>query len=120
MKRIVVGLVAATVATGLLVAQSFIGGGPPRSAQPNPPRRPPLLSLPEAFTLAMSQLGAVSNRYYCVAANCMNDLPRIEAGANHGSKGWTFGFSNSDGDRVRIFVFFDKTTGIDAVSGVLQ
>ena len=115
MKRIVIGLAAAAVATSLLVAQDTFGGGPPRSAQPNPPRRPPLLSLPEAYTLALSELGVVSNRYCCVAANCMNDLPRTQTGTIHGTNGWTFGFSNPNGDRIRIFVHFDKATEIDAI-----
>jgi hypothetical protein len=103
-------LAALTACSGLLFAQGFSGS----SQHPTyDPKMPPPLALPEAYTLVLTRIGAATNRFYCVTASWLEKN-------NEWSKGWTFGFSNTNGEiaQVKVF-FFDKQVFIDAHSAEL-
>ncbi len=99
---------------GLLVAQSIVMSGGNRLSpfQTYDPKTRPPLTLPEAYPLAVAKLDTTAvrlgttNRFYCVTASCLEMT-------NHGFTGWTFGFSNTNGQRIRVSVFFDKQTTCD-------
>jgi len=69
---------------------------------------PPPLTLSQAYPLAMSHLGAATNRFYCVTASCLEIT-------NFGNTGWLFSFSNTNRQRGRVMVFFDKEVEIDDI-----
>jgi hypothetical protein len=66
--------------------------------------RPPL-SLPDAFAVAISYVGAATNRWWCTAASCSPDYGTTNL--SH----WEFGFANTNKGTLRAYVFFDKTFG---------
>jgi hypothetical protein len=67
----------------------------------DPKRRPPL-ALPDAYALAVAKLPrVVTNRFHCISASV------LEMSGSNGLTGWTFWFSNTNGDRASIWVFFD-------------
>jgi hypothetical protein len=70
------------------------------------PKRPPPLPLPEAYTLATTRLGPATNSFFCVSATCLEPPTFM-------TTGWTFGFSNTNGQIVQVKVFFDKIVYVD-------
>jgi hypothetical protein len=69
-------------------------------------KMPPPLALPQAYTLATMRLGPATNSFFCISATCAEP-------ANFTSRGWTFGFSNTNRQIVQVKVFFDKDVYID-------
>ena len=82
--------------SSLLFAQGLVisGGG-----KPYDPKAPPAISLPEAYAMVTARMGTATNRFYCVSASCLETMHYA---------GWTFGFSNTNGERATIKVFFDS------------
>src|SRR5258705_13438344 len=75
-------------------------------------KRPPPVNLSEACSLAMAHIGEATNRIYCVTASCLDrDSQR--------SAGWTFEFSNTNGDHAVVKVFFSKEVWIDPKSSAV-
>ena len=95
------------VTAGVLVAQGTITSGGRRWAvvQTYDGKTPPPLSLPEAYMRALSRVGEATNRFYCVSASSLEMT-------NNGFTGWTFWFSNTNSQRARVDVFFDKEVSI--------
>jgi hypothetical protein len=81
---------------GFLFAQGWIFHGP---GKPYDAKTPPPQSLTEAYGVAMDRVGAATNRLYCVSASCLENPPPYYAG-------WVFWFSNTNGERARVEVFF--------------
>lgn len=85
-----------------------------RIAQGYYPTTPPPLALQEAYQLALTALGAGTNRFYCVSTTCLKRLPTISNRAGlHDGQGWTFEFSSTNGVQKHVAVYFDKATTID-------
>jgi hypothetical protein len=76
-------------------------------------KNPPPLSLPDAYALALAELGSDTNQNYCISAACSDVIPPIPNEGTHGQGGWTFEFSNTNGIQKRVFVYFDKARYID-------
>jgi hypothetical protein len=117
MKLVILVLLAASVAVGLL-AQSIVTSGGARWAQPQSydPKTPPPLALPDAYALALGNLAktpGATNRFHCISASC------VELSSSNGWTGWTFWFSNTNGDRARLWVFFDQGVTADVRSAEL-
>jgi hypothetical protein len=117
MKRVSLVLLATGLAVGLL-AQSIITSGGVRWAQPQSydSKTPPPLALPEAYALALGNLAwapGATNRFHCISASC------LELSNSNGWTGWTFWFSNTNGDRASVVVFFDGGVTADAGSAKL-
>lgn len=72
-------------------------------------KTPPPLTLPEASEIALGRLGETTNRFYCLTASCLDMT-------NRGFTGWTFWFSNTNAQRARVDVYFDKATHISPQS----
>jgi hypothetical protein len=69
--------------------------------------KPPPINLVEAYGLAAQHLGEATNRVHCVTATC-HDRDGSRSAA------WTFEFSNTNGHRANVKVFFsDKSVWID-------
>jgi hypothetical protein len=102
MKRILLFLALAATAAGVLLAQSIIDGrrvdGKPWSYDP---KTVPPLALPEAYTMAIAHIGKATNRFHCLTASCMEMT-------NNGWTGWTFRFSDTNGQRGSVDVYFDR------------
>lgn len=64
------------------------------------------LTLPEAYSLATGFIGDATNRVHCVSASCLE--PDSER-----STGWVFAFSNTNGARAAVKVFFNKDVLVD-------
>ena len=75
-------------------------------------KMPPPLRIIEAYELALARVGNATNRYYCVTASCLEPTKR-------GLPGWTFCFSNTNGERACVEISFDKEVDADAQSGKL-
>ena len=93
----------------LILAQSNFR----RVAAPYDGKTPPVLLLPEAYSLALTKLGQDTNQFYCVKTTCLDQLGTISTsdGQHHaGGDGWTFEFSNTNGLLKKVFVYFDKAT----------
>ena len=60
--------------------------------------------------MAVTHIGAATNAFYCVAASCLERT-------NAGFTGWTFSFLNTNGQRGRVNVFFDREVETVARSG---
>src|SRR5690242_10245031 len=87
------------ICAGLLLGQGRVGSGTHRYS-PFPrydPRTRPPLSLPDAYALAIAHLGPATNRFYCVAGNCLEMT-------NAGFTGWTFSFWDTNGQHGRVDV----------------
>lgn len=63
------------------------------------------LSLHDAYSVAISYVGAATNRWWCTAASCGPDYGTTNL--TH----WGFGFANTNKGTLRVYVFFDKTFG---------
>lgn len=99
-------------AVGLLLAQ---GPNPPggnswrRYQKPYDSKESPPVSLSEAYALVLGHIGTATNRFYCVSATCLDPTKR-------GLPGWTFCFSNTNGQRAYMEVSFDKEINTDEQS----
>ena len=102
MKKALLIVTLISIVTGLLLAQSIIDGrrvfGRPWSYDP---RTNPPLALPEAYSMALAHIGSATNQFHCVSASCIEMT-------NNGWTGWTFAFWNTNGQRGRVNVYFDK------------
>jgi len=109
LKRPAFGWLCLVALTGFLFAQGFSGN----SQHPKflPQTRLPL-DLPEAYGLAISRIGVVSNKFHCVSAT------RIDP-TNDWATGWTFMFSNTNGVRASVKVYFNKDVWVDPTSAAL-
>ena len=109
-------IVCMVLAIGLMMGLAFgqgtlTSGGRRWSAfQTYDPNTPPPLDLPKAYAMAMTRVGGATNRVYCIAATCLEMT-------NNGFTGWTFWFSNTNAQRARVDVFFDKEVHVDIQSG---
>jgi|ERR1035441_2222144 hypothetical protein len=106
MKRLIIfGLATASV-VGFVLAQGSITSGGVRwtKFQTYDARTPPPLSLSEAYTLALAHIDPASNIFYCVSASCLEKT-------NNGWTGWRFLFSNTNGQKGRVVVYFDREIG---------
>jgi hypothetical protein len=110
-KLTVLTVLATAVAVGLM-AQGMVGDGTHRySKYPTyDPKTPPPMILPDAYALALARIGASSNDFHCVAANCLELT-------NAGFTGWTFSFLNTNGQHGRVDVYFDGAVFIVAKPG---
>ena len=97
------------LSVGAIMAQGFAGSS--RLIKYDL-RKPPPLALPQAYELAVGELGDVTNRFHCVSATCLN-------GTNRWSTTWVFTFSNTNGDHADVKVHFIGTVRIDPESAAL-
>jgi hypothetical protein len=107
--------VTLAVMAGILAAQDGPYRGPntnTRYRSAYDPKTQPPLEMTSAYELAMAYLGTHTNRFYCIDASCL-------ALTKRGLPGWTFSFSNTNGQRATIEVTFDKAVGPDAPTSVL-
>ena len=97
MKHVIVPILLLTAAASLLFAQGifFSGTGKPYDPKEGPPR----LALPQAYRMAVAHIGTATNRFYCVSASCLEKTLPVAAG-------WVFWFSNTNGERARVEVYF--------------
>lgn len=97
-------VLVAVAATGFLLAQGRAGSNQIIHSQfrSYDPGSSPPLSLPEAYGLALSYLGAASNTQYCVAASCLENT-------NNFRTGWNFVFATTNAECGLVFVYFDKS-----------
>jgi hypothetical protein len=112
MKRIILTALATTIAVGLLAQGKAGSAGWRRFESPYDGKTPPPIGLSEAYGLALVRLGAATNRFYCVSGGCLEKTKR-------GLPGWTFYFSNTNGERAYMEVSFDKEVDTDAQSAEL-
>ncbi len=110
MKRTFLIVLCIGLAGGLLLAQSIINGYRVANFSGKPatydPKTPPPLALPDAYALAVAHINRITNRFHCVAANCTEMT-------NNALTGWTFTFSNTNGVRGNVQVYFDKMVTSD-------
>ena len=90
------------VAADLLFAQGLTMRRPHPIIGAN--TRPPL-SLPDAYSVAITYVGPATNRWWCIAGHCSPDYGTTNL--TH----WEFGFSNTNKGVLRVHVFFDRTVG---------
>src|SRR5262245_6408793 len=103
MKHILIPVLFISTCAGFLFAQGWAwsgSGGPPKRFDKN---KPPPLSLPEAYAAAIAFVGLATNQSWCSGASCPPDY-----GATNYVTHWEFGFSNTNGESRRVYVFFDK------------
>ena len=107
-RHLVVLCLALALTVTLIFAQGTITSGGNRwtPIQSYDGKTPPPVAMPEAYAIALKRIGVATNRFYCVTASCLEIT-------NHGFTGWTFRFSNTNAQRVRVDVFFDKEVRID-------
>jgi hypothetical protein len=109
MQRVVGVLCAVASTAGLLFAQGWSGS----SHLPTfDSKRPPPLTLVQAYAIAEKRIGTATNRFYCVTASCLDPTNRV-------STGWVFEVSNTNGDRAIIKVLFNSEVSIDERSAAL-
>ncbi len=104
------------VVAGALLAQSIVTSGGRRLTefQSYDPKTPPPLALSDAYALAVGRLAQIpgaTNRFHCISAST------LEMAGTNGWTGWTFWFSNTNGDRASMWVFFDGGVTCDVHSG---
>ncbi len=103
MKRILIAVLIVVAFTGFLFAQGWvISGGEPKQFVDS--KKPPPLSLPDAYSAALAFVGPATNRLWCVSAACDPDYGTTVT--TH----WKFGFANTNREITEINVFFDKVT----------
>lgn len=109
-KLALVWLIAGT-ATCITFSQGTIMSGNTRwtPVQTYDGKIPPPLPLSEAYEIALGRLGKATNRFYCLTASCMEMT-------NRGFTGWTFWFANTNAQRARVDVYFDKATNLSPQS----
>ena len=101
------------LAAGLLLAQGSTH--PPSSnswrrfESPYDPKTPPPVQLCEAYALVLTRCSIDTNRFFCQTAGCLQPTKR-------GLPGWTFCFSNTNGERACVEVSFDKEVDMDTRS----
>ncbi len=106
-----------TSLVGALFAQGIFGAG---GAQPKryDSNNPPPLDLPQAYALAIAHVGTATNRLWCITGSCQADWGTTTM--TH----WEFGFSNTNRELTKVYVFFDRTAchmvGAEYVSGPLK
>jgi hypothetical protein len=115
--KYVIAASLAIVAAVSLLAQGRSGSNP--SIFDNYPvlapydvKRPPVVQLSEAYALTLAYMGPATNHFYCVSASCL-EKTKI------GLSGWSFSFSNTNGERASIDVSFDKVVRVDEHSAQL-
>jgi hypothetical protein len=103
--KLAFGWLAISTAACLTFSQGTVTSGENRwtAVQSYDGKTPPPLALPEAYEIALGRLGEATNRFYCLTASCLEMT-------NRGFTGWTFWFSNTNAQRARVDVFFDKAT----------
>src|SRR6266481_9583344 len=87
-----IGALVFAACAGLVFAQGWTGSSRPLVYDS---KRPPPLTLPEAYAAAVARVGYATNRFHCVSATCLDS-------SNKPSTGWVFGFSNTNGDRAGV------------------
>ncbi len=93
MKRFVIGLAVVGLAAGVAVALWISW----------PATERPPLALPDADHHALIALGAATNHYYCIRAECSGPF---EGGV------WVITFADRKGSLKTAYVRFDKTTTV--------
>jgi len=114
MKTILAFLLILT--TGLIFAQ------PPNNFTPgftsHPPllpydgKIPPKLNIDAAYTKAILALGTATNQFHCVSATCLNHLTTFGSSEGEVHYGWTFVFSDTNGNPKNVYVYFDKASTV--------
>lgn len=102
--RILFTIIAMAITAGIAFGQGLVGSGDYNYRKDTGPydiRTSPPVGLTEAYAMATKHMGSATNRYYCVSASCLNK-------GLSGSAGWTFWFSNTNGQRCSLEVTFDK------------
>jgi hypothetical protein len=116
MKHVIFTTLAMATAISLLLAQgppySSGGNSTRRFGSPYDPKMLPPVGLAEAYTLTLAYIGPATNRFYCVSASCLEKTKR-------GLPGWTFGFSNTNGQRVDVEISFDREVDSSASTRLL-
>jgi hypothetical protein len=115
-KATVLIVISMFAAACLLLAQGNTqppgGNGWRRYQSPYDPKARPPVEMPEAYALALARVGVSTNRFYCVTAGCLESTKR-------GLPGWTFCFSNTNGQRACVEVSFDREVDADSRSSEL-
>jgi hypothetical protein len=107
MKHVVLTVLIAVLAVGLLLAQGtqVPGNSWRRYNSPYDLKTPPPLAMSDAFALTQiyiqAHMGTATNCLYCISASCVDMTKR-------GLPGWTFYFSNTNGQRIYMEVSFDR------------
>ena len=107
MKRTLLFSVLLVIGLSAALAQSVINGRRASKYRTYDPKDRPPVSLPEAYPIALVRLGPATNRFHCVYASVS------ELSNSNGWTGWTFWFSNTNGERGRVIVFFDRGALLD-------
>jgi hypothetical protein len=102
MKRILILVLVVISFTSLLLAQGWFwsGGRGPHVFVDH--KKPPPLSVPDAYALALAHLGPDTNRLWCVSASCDADYGQTTM--TH----WLFNFANSNREITKVRVSFDR------------
>jgi hypothetical protein len=95
MKRMVPVTLAIVALAGMALAQRYAFSGP---GKPYDAKTPPAKTLPQAYAQALAFIGPATNRFWCVSASCVESP----------SAGWVLWFSNTNGQRARVDVYFGE------------
>ena len=109
MKKITGVILIGAAVTAVLFGQgvNHPGGNSWRRYQaPYDSKTPPPVTLLEAYSLAVNYLGDATNRFYCVGAECLKTT-------TPGLPGWTFSFSNTNGQYAYLEVSFDRDINVN-------
>ena len=114
MKRIFVIVLASAATVGLVIGQGqlTIGGNHWQRYWGWPTNAPPPLTLSDAYSLALADVGQTANRFYCVAASTLEMT-------NYHFRGWAFTFADTNGQRARVEVSFDRELRTDPRSRMI-
>jgi hypothetical protein len=110
MKRTLLAFVPVLLVVGLVFGQGV--SNPPGSrtwrkySEPYDGKTAPPLGLADAYVLTLNYIGSNSNKYHCVAANCLDKT-------RSGLPGWTFCYMDTNGERAYLHVLFDKDIYVD-------
>jgi hypothetical protein len=91
----------------------YSGNTAPHHALDYDKKTPPVLSMSDAYILALKKLGADTNRYYCLSATCLISFPLASSSGSNSSQGWAFDFANTNGVEKKILVGFDKLVWVE-------
>ena len=75
------------------------------------------LTVTEAHSLAIANLGLATNHFYCVTASCGELTNGWFGGWSPRVQGWTFSFADTNGRRASVCVSFDKQVSVDDRDG---